>query len=351
MQIPQHPINPKHRDALRSVLARKSAQVLASSDHAAANSSIGFFRHISKKRKWEFGMTGLTLATGLAIAAIILVRQPLLSTQEFIEAAQAAYRAQPLNENGIVHQKYVVRYDDATTAANTMTIESWSHKDGYANIMTDATGKVMNKRVAFVDPSGIWRGFDSNPLPDEIITAPQQSTREAIFCTVNSADLSDNHTTASASTMTRALENGAATQSRTDAIEQILQSTNVKDLGERDGSRCFQITTDDFVYVYSFDPKTYALKEYTEEPNHPNHFGQSLYTNSYEYLIDETLDARPLDLPIFSDLTGLTEVVLNGSPIPNIDQLPTGCYNEHGEAITTTRIMLTDDGSVYMVEE
>lgn len=344
MHLPSHKLNPKHRDALRSVLERKSAQVFAVHGAAPEHHLLG---SLSKKKKWEFGMLTVSLTAGLVVFAIFTYTQP-SSTEKFIAEAEAAYKAQPANEDGVVHQKYIAQYDNGDGTTHDVTFETWTHADAYANIVS-STDEIFDKHVEFTDSTAKRRGFELHPVPGQIFAAENwqgEEDTQATFCTVNSADIPHADDTASASNATVAFEKGAATQSRADAIAKILQSKNVKDLGEHDGVRSFQITTDDLVYVYSFDPKTYALKKYTEALTQTDQFGNPTYTNTYEYLVDETLDVSPLDLPIFNDVSGLTEIVLAELPVPNLDQLPTGCYDQQGTKVGDVQFTVTADGDL-----
>lgn len=374
MNIPSHNLNSQHRDALRSVLERKSVLVYADNrNHNRNNATVpvggvrGFLHSMSTRKKWGIGMTAFSLSTGIAIAVIIASGQPQLGNvttlanlnnlatitnlapRDFIAAAQAVDQADTTNQNGVVHQRYVMHMEGPDTATENMTIERWLHNGepfAAADIVTFADGHT-EKTVEVTHNDGTRHMYTDQPV-EVAATAedapPPPDPEDTTHCIVNPNDYPELQGDAERQEITNALE-VPASRTRQAILEDLSTNPNVTDLGEQDGTRRLRVsTTEDITLVYAFDSTTYALQEYTESRT-----SEPAYTYTYTYLVDETLDVQPGELPIFTDLNGLTEMAVDSNE-PDLNGKPSGCYDNNGERIGDVYVEFCEDGSMSMSE-
>ncbi len=286
-----------------------------------------------------------------SLAGVLLWQQPVqpnsnsngtLSLADFISSAQAAVEHHP---DQILHQYYTTTYQfDGTPETHQM--ERWIGNQYYADAVYDASGNLQDKHVEVYDAAaGAQRGYDLHPI--DPITNPIDVTQmdSTGVCGINMGDFAELAPMQQVSHFNDAFSSYNM-ETRFELLAKLLDEQIVIDLGTVNGQRGVEVTAANVRHQYWFDAATYQLKSYIEYNNDGSIERQESYS------IDEYLDQSADQLPIFTDLTGLTEIHLySAGNLGNdfFETHPTGCYDQNGNPLleTTFDVQVDDDGTIY----
>jgi len=281
----------------------------------------------------------------LTLANVTQVAQN-LSLNDFISAAQAAAADNAVRHvDQVLHQKYTQMFLVGGQPVHDI-YESWRGNKNYADVVTSPTGNIQEKFVSVTDAQGKQRGYDLHPTDPITNPVDEAVMADTGICGFNLNDIPELSFEVQLSQLNGALSNPDQTQ-RISILQTMIDDGKVTDLGEQNGVRGLEVSAHGQRYQYWFDTNTFRMKSYKEFDAHNN------VQRDEEYQVDEYLTESENSLPIFTDLTGLTEIHMYPSSLPDnfFETHPSGCYNADGTPSTTSQetkpvVTVDDNGSV-----
>lgn len=353
----------KHKQQLKKVMLMEHQELFGQQNSNKNKRALSF--------SWYKKIALLLPIPALVLLGVLFFKKPAEKNQpsSWLAQAQEIYEQDLIKQaNSVLHQKYIIPMgimgggnEEGVQWQNPETVvETWKSKDGFVS-ESKVNDKLTEKSIDLYDPQGLINkhySYSNEPVEageaypeSEVCPHEFKPNSNTIYCHEQGVDRSD-----SEATVDDAL-NSETPQSRTEALQAILENKEAIDKGTIDGDHVFEVNSNDQTIEYHFDENNYTLKKWVSK----NNGNQDFIVN---YLIDEYLDTTLDQIPSFNDRTGMTEQVVCNQTQEEKDNermikekivnLPTGCYTEvDGELIKddTYDIKYNNDGGVEMTRK
>ncbi|HLD21892.1 MAG TPA: hypothetical protein VJB65_03260 [Patescibacteria group bacterium] len=356
----QPPIDEQYKAKLRQALMQEH---VALRQHSSKG--VNIFTMI-KTLRWK--LTAVPIAGIVLCASWFAIQQKIAahSTDSFLQAVRAAYAAETQQQGDVTHYKKVITHFfgevlDSTGTQSITTQEQWQQGENSAEIVTDASGNIIERSVQLVEngkkenyqlhspDQGVevlpiiekenivsekeWGIVEINTPPVDGLVQTTQTDIESICVLGSNFKPEGVQRKESINAVAELLD----TVSREKALEQLLNNKKIVDLGEKDGVRGLKTSSGAMSFEFYFDIKTLQLKKYIESVE-----GRTLLIREYE--VDEFIPNEQVPQEAFS-IKGLKQYVMPEDPLYGKEP---GCYNEKGEKISDIKVEW-ETGEDYVV--